>query len=46
MGEETFGERRKQGWAMTFEQAVEYALDVDEASSAQVVSGTSGRKVP
>jgi hypothetical protein len=34
MGEEAFEEAQEQGWAMTFEQAVEYALDADEASSA------------
>jgi hypothetical protein len=31
LGEEAFEEARAEGRAMTFEQAVEYALEIDEA---------------
>ena len=33
LGEEDFEQARKRGWAMTFEQAVEYALESNAASS-------------
>jgi PP-loop superfamily ATP-utilizing enzyme len=34
LGDATFEEARERGWEMTFEQAVEYALEDNEASPA------------
>jgi predicted ATPase/transcriptional regulator with XRE-family HTH domain len=42
LGEEGFEEARAEGHAMTFEQAVEYALEREEAAPDSAASGMSG----
>ena len=44
-GRPAFEEARAKGQEMPFEQAVEYALEDDEASPTQAASGASGRKI-